>query len=112
MRKRPKPWKLASRLAWRIGRVQIHAVAVDLPDFDERVAERIAGRIEDAAGQVRDLADARRDAVVDDEQIVVGIERQLVGIERPFGLGRREGERLGERAAAWSRRWEGRGRRR
>ena len=75
-------------------------MAVDLPDLDEGVADRVAPGVEDPAAQVGDLADGRRDAVVDDQQVVVGVERQLVGIERPLGLGRRPDQLVGEDARA------------
>ena len=71
--------------------MQVDAVAVDLPDFDDGIANRPAVGVQDPAAQVRDFADGRRDRVVDDEQVVVGVERQLVGVERPFGLLRRPG---------------------
>ena len=46
-------------LARAIARVQIDTVAVDLPDFDQSIAERVAVRIEHAAREMRDLADRR-----------------------------------------------------
>jgi hypothetical protein len=82
-----------------VGGVQVHAVAVDLPDFHERVADRLTAGIENLPGKVRDLADRRRDAVVDDDEIVIGIERQAVGLDRAFGLRWSEREGFGECAA-------------
>ena len=72
-----------------VAAVQIDAVVVHLPDFDQGVADGRAARIEDAAAQVGDLADGRSDAVVDDDQVVVRVERQVIRIERAFGLPRR-----------------------
>src|SRR5688572_18115374 len=66
--------------------MQVRSVVIALPDFDGRIANRLAPRVEDTAGEMRNLADGGRDPVVDDEQIIVRVERQLIGIERPFGL--------------------------
>src|SRR6185369_17799913 len=66
--------------------VQVDALAVALPDFDEGVLHRAAAGVEDTAGQVRDLSDGGRDAFVDDDQVVVGVEGELVRVERAFGL--------------------------
>ena len=82
-----------------VGRVQVDALGVALPDLDQGVADRVALGVEDPAGQVGDLADGRGDAVVDDEQVVVGVERELVRVERPLGLGRGAGQLLGEQPA-------------
>jgi hypothetical protein len=76
--------------------VQVRALVVHLPDFDERVAEWRAGRVEDTAREVRDFTHGGRDRIVDDQQVVVGVERQAVRVERPFGQGRGLGEFLGE----------------
>ena len=76
--------------------MQIHAVAVDLPDLDEGVANRRAGRGQNPPAQVRDDADRRRHAVPDDDQIVIGVERESIRIERPFSLPRRERELFSE----------------
>jgi hypothetical protein len=80
--------------------VQVDAVSVGLPDLDDRVADRLAARVEDAAGQVRDLADRGGDMLVHNDQVVVGIERQMIGIEGPFGLPRRAEQLFGEGAAS------------
>ena len=77
--------------------VDVGASLIDLPDLDNRVADRLPGRRGDPSRQMRDLADARRDGVVEDQQVVIGIERQLVRIKRPLGRhGRRAGELLGK----------------
>ena len=49
-------------LAEAIAGVQVDAVAVDLPDFDDHIPQRIAVGIEHAAREVRDLADRRRES--------------------------------------------------
>src|SRR5262245_66094152 len=79
--------------------MQVDALTVALPDFDESVLHRAAAGVEDAAGEVRDLADGGRDAVVDDDQVVVGVERELVRVEGALGLRRRAREFVGEGAA-------------
>ena len=94
-----KALEVGVALGVAVGRVQVHAVAVDLPDFDQRVADGIAGRIEHTAGEVRHFADGGRDAVVDDQQVVVGVERQAIGVERAFGLCGGQLECFGEGAA-------------
>ena len=78
--------------------VEVSALVIGLPDFDQGIAHRIAMFVEDATGQPSDLADGRRDAVVHDDEVVVRIERQLVGIERTLRLLRRACQRLGESA--------------
>src|SRR5690606_13052938 len=77
-------------------RVQIVAALVRLPDFDERVADRLAGRRQEPPRQVRDLADGRRDLVVDEEQVVIRVERHVVRIERHLGR-RSRSQQLRER---------------
>src|SRR5262249_853040 len=90
----PIAFSLAAVLA-----VQIDALAVHLPVLDQRVAHRIALRIENSTTQMCDLADRRRDRVVDDEQGVVGVQRQLIRVERSLGLRGSPDQLLGECAA-------------
>src|SRR5262249_17301846 len=78
--------------------VNVGAVVVALPDFDESAADRLAVTVEDAAAQIAGRAHGRRDRVVYDQQVVVGVERHLVRVERPFGLSRRLDQLLGENA--------------
>src|SRR5687768_23916 len=66
--------------------MQIDAVCVALPDFNQGIANRLALRVENAAAEMRDLTHRWADRVVDDQQIVVSIQRQLVRVERPLGL--------------------------
>src|SRR2546428_6492408 len=81
-----------------VGAVQINAVAVHLPNLDQRIANRLTARIENPSAEVRDLAERRREAVVHYDEVIVSIQRQVVGIERPFGLARRAHEFVGEGA--------------
>src|SRR5438093_8211897 len=76
--------------------VDIGSIVVALPDFNQRIANRIAVRVEYASAQPGDLAHGGRHAVVDDNQVIVCVERQVVGVERPFGLLRRANEFLGK----------------
>jgi len=89
-----KPSTFLVVAAAAVGRVQVDAAVIDLPDLDDRALDRLAGWRQHAAGQVRDLADSLRDAVVDDEQVVVGVQRQPVGVERAFGHARGAGQVL------------------
>ena len=41
--------------------VEIDCVAVDLPDLDERVANRVAFRVENSTAEVGDFSDCRSD---------------------------------------------------
>jgi hypothetical protein len=68
--------------------MQIHAVAVDLPDLDLCPVQRSAARIEDAAGQPGDHSGGLRISIVDAHQVVVGVEWQTIRIEGPGGLSR------------------------
>ena len=87
--------------------VEVDALAIDLPDLDDGVADRVAFRIEQAAGEVGDLADGGGDAVVDDEKIVVGIEWEVGGVERTFGLFGGERELFGEGTGRGERQCQG-----
>src|SRR5689334_19629120 len=62
--------------------VKISPAVVTLPDFDERIAYRVAARVEDPPAQPGDFAHSGCNRVVQDEQVVVGVERQFVRIER------------------------------
>src|SRR5580704_14603448 len=62
--------------------MNVRAVVIDLPDFDQCIANRIAAGVEDFAAEVSHVTHGRRDRIVDDEQIVVRVERQMIGIER------------------------------
>jgi hypothetical protein len=66
------------------GSVDVRTSGVSLPDLNERVADWLPRRRQNAAGQQRDRPDGRRDGVVEDQQVVVCIEGQLVRIERAF----------------------------
>ena len=87
--------KIAVARAVAIVGVEIDAVIIDLPDFDEGIAHRLAGSAKNAAGQMGYLAQCRRERIVDNDQIVVGVQRQLVGIERALGQSRRDGQLFG-----------------
>ena len=76
--------------------VQIHALVVHLPDFHERVANRLTARVQNPSAEVGDVTKSRRDAIIDDDEVVIGVERQVVGIERPFRLARRAHEFISE----------------
>ena len=76
--------------------MQVRSAVIALPDFDDRIANRRAARVEDASAEIRDLADGRRQRVVHDQQIVVRIEREMVGVKWSFGLLRCANEFLGE----------------
>src|SRR6185369_4665121 len=78
--------------------MEVNAIAVALPDFDEGVPDGIAAAIQDAAAQVSDFADGRGEAVIDDDEVIIGVERQFVRVKRAFGLGGRAQELLGEGA--------------
>lgn len=69
-----------------VGRMEVNPAAVDLPDFDNGVAEWAAIRIEYATAEVSYLTDSWRDAVVDNKQIVIRVEGQVVWVKRTFGL--------------------------
>ena len=56
-------------------RMDVRAVAVGLPDLDERVAHGRTVLGEQASPEVRDLADGRREPIVQDQEVVVRIER-------------------------------------
>ena len=81
-----------------VAAMQVYTVSIDLPDFNERISDRPAGRVEQLARQVSNFPDGRREVVVNNDQIIVGIERQMVGIERALGLMRSEGEGFGKGA--------------
>ena len=83
---------------FRIARVrmQVGPAVVALPDFHERIAHRVALRIEDAPAHVSNLADCGSDRVIDDDEIVIRIERQMVRVKRPLRLRRRARELLGK----------------
>src|SRR5262249_13087482 len=78
-------------------RVNVGSLAVDLPDFDERVAYGFAGFAQYASGQVRDFSDGRSDRVIDDEEIVVRVERHLIRIKRSFPGAGSLGESFGKK---------------
>ena len=66
--------------------VDVAAVGVGFPGFDDGVADGFAFDVADGAGEVGDIADGGGDAVVDDEEVVVGVEREFVRVERALGL--------------------------
>src|SRR5262245_65827217 len=66
--------------------VNVGAVVVALPYFDQRAADRLAATVEDAPAQIRDRAHRGSDRVVYDQQVVVGGARHLVRVERPSSL--------------------------
>lgn len=78
--------------------VEVSAIFIDLPDFDEGVADGLAVLVEDAAAEPGDLADSRRGGIVDDDEVVIGIEREFIGVERSFGLAGGFYQFLGEQA--------------
>ena len=86
-------------------RLEVDAVTVALPEFDDRVANRVAMGVEDPAAQMRHVPHGGSDGIVDDEQVIVGIERQLGRVIWPFLDARRAGQFLGEGTAGC----EGRG---
>ncbi len=65
-----------------VSRVHLNPLAIDLPDFNGGVLDRLAAYAEHSAGKMRDLSDRGRRGIADDDQIVVFIERQLVRIVR------------------------------
>ncbi len=99
--------KVGVALGVAVGRVEIAAIAIDLPDFDQCAADRVALGVEYFAGKVRHFADGGGDVVVDDEQIVVGVEGEFVGVERPLSLARGECEGFGEGTGGVEERGEG-----
>jgi len=78
--------------------VEVDAAAIDLPDFDDGIADGVAFGVEEAAAEVGDFADSGGEVVVEDEKVVIGIEREFVRIEGAFGLTGRLGEGFGESA--------------
>jgi hypothetical protein len=74
--------------------VDVGAVVIGLPDFDDGIPYRIAGAVEDAPAEPGDGTRGGCDGVVDDKQIVIAIERKSIGIVRPFSGRRREAECL------------------
>ena len=77
-------------------RMQVGPAVVALPDFHERIAHRVALRIENAPAHVSNLADGGSDRVIDDDEIVIRIERQMVRVKRPLRLRRRSDELFGK----------------
>src|SRR5437867_1802941 len=69
-----------------VAAVQINAVIVHLPDFDQRVADRVAAAVQNPTAEVGDLAHGRRERVVDDDEVVVGVQRKVVRVKWAFGL--------------------------
>lgn len=88
----------ASAFAGGAFAVEVGAVGIGLPDFDEGVANGVALDVPDGAGEVSDFADGGGDGVVNEDEVVVGIEGEFVGVERAFGLAGGEGEGFGEGA--------------
>ena len=68
----------------RVAGVQVNAIGVAPPDFDEGIANRISPGIKNPPAHPRDLAHGGRKSIVDHEQVVVRVERQMVGIGRTF----------------------------
>src|SRR5207244_13097819 len=70
----PEPLEVLVILrAVHAARVNVGTVVVDLPDFDQGVADRITLEIQNSPAEVRDGADGGSDGIVDDQQIVVGV---------------------------------------
>ena len=78
--------------------VEINAVMIDLPDFHQRVADRLALRIGHPPAEVRHAAQGGGEAIVQDDEVIVGIQREIDGVKRPLGLLRGERESFRERA--------------
>ena len=68
--------------------MQVGAIGITLPDFHQRVAERITFRIEDSPAHVSYFANPGRGPLVDHQQVIIGVERQVIWIKRPFRLAR------------------------
>ena len=85
-----------------IGRaaVQIGAVVIHLPDFDEHISQRFSVTVEYSTGEMSYFTDGGRDRVIDDNQVIIRVQRQVIGIEGAFGLLRRSHQILGEGAGS------------
>ena len=78
---------------------QIGSRAINLPNLNERVTDRLASGIENPSTQMGDLPNRWGDRIVHNDKIVVSVERELVGIEWPSGhLGRPAHQLFGKEA--------------
>jgi len=64
--------------------LQVRAGVVHLPDFNDRVLDRLATRVEQAPAQMRDFTNRRRDGITHNNEVVIRIERESVRVKRPF----------------------------
>jgi hypothetical protein len=64
---------------------QIGSRAIDLPNLNERITDRLASAIENPTAQMGDLPNRRGDRIVYNDKIVVSVAREVVGIEWPNG---------------------------
>jgi hypothetical protein len=62
---------------------QIGSRAIDLPNLNERITDRLASAIENPTAQMGDLPNRRGDRIVYNDKIVVSVAREVVGIEWP-----------------------------
>jgi hypothetical protein len=77
-------------------RVEINPVIIDLPDFNDCVADRSSCRAKNTTREVRNLPGGRCDGVVYEEQIIIGIGRKFVGVEWTLCLPRSANEFFGK----------------
>src|SRR5688500_582658 len=64
--------------------VEISAVVIHLPDFDEHISQRFSAAIQYSAPEVSYFTDGRGNPVVDHDEVVVGVEGQMVGVKGPL----------------------------
>src|SRR5436190_6120510 len=78
--------------------MSIDTVVIHLPDFNQRIANRIAAAIQNAPGEMGNLAGCRSEGVIHQDQIIIRIKGQFVGIKRSFCLARCAQQFLSESA--------------
>jgi hypothetical protein len=81
-----------------VAAVQVNAVTIGLPNFNQHVSKWVSTSIQNAPGEMRDLADRGSDGIVDDNEVVVRIQRKVVRIKWALGLLGREEQLFGKGA--------------